>query len=235
MAPWLAVWFFYKGLNVDILKNLNLFRKTKALESNIDEFLDKLSQAGLSFKLAVRIYLVEGASGEFDEKLHEVNELESHGDHLRRAIEVEMYAQTLIPDFRGDVLGLLENMDSILNLMEGALWSFSIETPDIAPEYHHGYQTLVEMVVLAVESLVLASRAFFRNIDAVSDHMHKVMFYEKEADKVSTRLKRSIFSSELELSQKAHLRYMVEQIDNVADRAEDVADRLAIYTIKRQV
>ena len=33
---------------------------------------------------------------------------------------------------------------------------------------------------------MLASRAFFRNIEAVADHMHKVMFYEKEADKVWT-------------------------------------------------
>ena len=87
----------------------------------------------------------------------------------------------------------------------------------------------------AVESLVLASRAFFRNIAAVSDHMHKVMFYEKEADKVSTKLKRAIFASDLPLSHKVHLRDFVEHIDNVADRAEDVADRLTIYAIKRTV
>jgi uncharacterized protein Yka (UPF0111/DUF47 family) len=87
--------------------------------------------------------------------------------------------------------------------------------------------------VQAAESIVLASRAFFRNIESVGDHMHKVMFYEKEADKVSTRLKRAIFSSALPLYHKAHLRNFVEHIDNVADRSEDVADRLAIYTIKR--
>jgi len=84
-----------------------------------------------------------------------------------------------------------------------------------------------------VETLVLASRAFFRNIDAVSHHNHKVMFYEKEADKVSTKLKKAIFSSELDLSRKSQLRNFVEHIDNVPDWAEDVADRLAIYSIKR--
>ena len=92
---------------------------------------------------------------------------------------------------------------------------------------------LCDQVVHAAESIVLASRAFFRNIEAVGDHMHKVMFYEKEADKVSTKLKRAIFSTDLPLYRKAHLRNFVEHIDNVADRAEDVADRLAIYTIKR--
>ncbi len=86
-----------------------------------------------------------------------------------------------------------------------------------------------------MEVLVLASRAFFRNIEAVQDHMHKVMFYEKEADKVSTKLKKAIFASDLPLSHKAQLRNFVEHIDSLANRAEDVADRLAIYTIKRTV
>jgi uncharacterized protein Yka (UPF0111/DUF47 family) len=81
----------------------------------------------------------------------------------------------------------------------------------------------------------LASRAFFRNPEAVGDHNHKVMFFEKEADKVSTKLKQGIFGSGLKLDQKMHLRNFVEHIDNVADLAEDIADRLAIYTIKRTI
>jgi predicted phosphate transport protein (TIGR00153 family) len=221
--------------NLGLSKNVPLFRRTKALENEIDAFLDKLCQAGVTFGRAVQIYLAEGASTEFEEKLSNVNTLESSADHLRRGIETQLYAQTLIPESRGDVLGLLENLDSVLNLFEGALWGFSIETPDIPEEFRGDFAVLADQAVNAVESIVLASRAFFRNIEAVADHMHKVMFYEKEADKVSTKLKRAIFASELPLSHKAHLRNFVEHIDNVADRAEDVADRLAIYTIKRTV
>jgi predicted phosphate transport protein (TIGR00153 family) len=221
--------------NFSASKSLALFRRTKALENEIDGFLDKLSEAGLSFRRAVQIYLANGATAEFEDKLSHVNTLESDADHLRRSIETQLYAQTLIPESRGDVLGLLENLDSVLNLFEGALWGFSIETPDIPEQHRDDFAVLTEQVVNAVEAIVLASRAFFRNIEAVADHMHKVMFYEKEADKVSTNLKRAIFGSELPLAHKAHLRQFVEHLDNVADRAEDVADRLAIYTIKRTV
>jgi len=91
------------------------------------------------------------------------------------------------------------------------------------------------MVVQSVEALARSSRAFFRDFDRVTYHNHKVMFYEKEADKVSTKLKRKIFDSDMDLAQKTHLRYFVENIDNIADWAEDVADRLAIYAIKRSV
>ena len=218
-----------------IMKNLALFGRTKALESEIDEFLDNLSQSALLFKRAVAIYLSEGRTAEFDEKLRHVNELESHADGLRRGIEKQLYSQTLIPEARGDVLGLLENLDSVINQFEGTLWSFSIEGPDIPEIFHKDFQTLSEIVVDSVDNLVMASRAFFRNIDGVADYMHKVMFHEKEADKVSTKLKRAVFESDLPLSSKAHLKSFVEFIDNVADHAEDVADRLAIYTIKRTI
>ncbi len=217
-----------------ILKNISVFGKTREIEGEIDEFLDKLSQCALLFKLGVRTYLVEGSTADFEEKLNDVNALESRADQLRRSIEAKLYGQTLIPDSRGDVLGLLENLDAVINIFEGTLWNFSIETPEVRPAFHVGFQELTEMAVDSVEALVLASRAFFRNIEMVGDHMHKVLFYEKEADKISTKLKRAIFRSDMDLSQKAHLRHFVEQIDNVADRAEDVADRLAIYTIKRR-
>lgn len=215
-------------------KQLSILRRTRALEREIDEFMETLSQSALAFKRAVQVFLAEGRSPQFDEKLHQVNNYESRADDLRRAIEHQLYTRTLIPDSRGDVLGLLENLDSVLNLFEGTLWGLSIENPDIPQDLHGDYEALAEQVTLAVESIVLASRAFFRDVESVGDHVHKVSFYEKEADKVSTKLKRRIFDSDMELSAKLHLRHFVEMIDNVADRAEDVADRLAIYAIKRQ-
>jgi predicted phosphate transport protein (TIGR00153 family) len=213
---------------------LSPFRRTKALETEIDSFLDKLSESGLLFKRAVQIYLKDGITDEFDQKLQAVNRLESEADKLRRSVITQLYTQTLIPESRGDVLGLLENLDSLVNLQEGTLWSFSIEKPQIPPEFHADFMVLCDQAINAAEAIVLASRAFFRNIEAVHDHMHKVMFYEKEADKVSTKLKRAIFATDMPLYHKAHLRNFVEHIDNVADRSEDIADRLAIYTIKRR-
>ncbi len=216
------------------MKRNPIFGKTKHLESQIDEYCDMVDQGALAFKLGIRSYLEDDGDA-FDDKLRMVNEIESRGDTLRRDIERRLYAQTLIPESRGDVLGLLENMDQILNKSEGAMWQFAIEKPDIPSEFRSDFATLSDCAVQSVDALVSASRAFFRDVDMVSDHVHKVMFFEKEADKVSTKLKLAIFSSELELSRKIQLRNFVEHIDDLADSAEDVADRLAILAIKRSI
>ena len=170
-----------------------MFKRTKELESQIDQFCDKVDEGAMSFKIGILSFL-DGNFPAFEDKLKQVNELESQADTLRRDVERRLYEQTLIPESRGDVLGLLENMDTILNNCEGAMWQFAIEKPDIPAEFHNDYRDLVGASVEAVGALVSASRAFFRGMAEVTDHMHKVLFFEKEGDKVSTRLKMAIFA-----------------------------------------
>ena len=213
----------------------HLFSGTRSLENQIDEFLDKISEAGMVFGRAMRVYLDQGPSDEFDSFLDQAADIERRGDELRRTIEAELYVRTLIPDLRGDVLALLESMDHLVNVYEGDLFRISIQSPDIPEQFHAGYTELVETVMSCVDSVVLAARAFFRDIEAVRDHCSKTIFLETEADKIGTKLQRAIFASSLPLERKMHLRYFVERIDELANSAEDVADALQIYTIKRRI
>ena len=218
-----------------VATKLQLFRRTSQLEQQIDSFFDKVSESSVVYRLAVRLYLREGMNDEFQERLDRVNAMESEADQLRRDIERHLYSHTLIPDSRGDVLGLIETIDQLLSQFEGSLWSFAIEQPEIPEEFNNGYRKLTNMVVKAANELVLGGRAFFHSPHDVPVYNHKVMLYEREADVISTNLKKAIFASDLDLARRIHLREFVEQIDAVADVAEDVSDRLAIYAIKRLV
>lgn len=216
-------------------KKTNLFSRSRSLEAEIDEFLDKLSESSATYQIAISTYLRNGPTQEFDDMVKQLSEFESRNDALRRSIEAQIYRETLIPESRGDVLGLLETLDQIHGLMEGGLYALSIEKPVIPLAFADGFQNLVEACHQSVAYLVKASRDFFTNIDGVSAHLDKVMFYEKEADRAGTILKRAIFESELDLAHKMHIKSFAEYFDDVADGAEDVADRLRIYAIKRAI
>ncbi|MGI9437618.1 MAG: DUF47 domain-containing protein [Geminicoccaceae bacterium] len=213
---------------------LHLFGRTKVLEHQIDEFLDTLSESALAFAQAVARYLDGGADEAFSEKREQVGSLESRGDDLRRAIFTAMYAEMLLPDLRGDVLKLLGSLDTIVNKFEETLWYFQTEKPEIPEDLHDPYQKLTDLSVASVESLCLACRAFFREVEAINDHRHKVLFYESDADRAVTQLRTRIFESDLPLVQKIHLRFFAERIVWISDLAEDVADELAIYALKRR-
>ncbi len=201
----------------------------------MNEFLDIISEAGMVFEMGFTSYLANGFCQACEEKLKQVSELEHRGDDLRRNIETALYTELLIPDSRGDVLSLLEDLDDLLGCMKTNLLGITIEEPDIREEYINDLRELVSLAVKSVETTVVATRAFFTDFTSVRDHIHKIGFYEREADKIAIRLKKNIFLSGLPLDRKMHLRDSVDTVDRLADEAENVGDRLSIYAIKRSL
>ena len=214
---------------------LGIIRKQLSLQKQLDEFLDDVSEAALMFRQGVDFYLRERHSS-FEQKLQQISRIEHKGDEMRRRIERQLYVKTLIPESRGDVLELLEQLDTLLDNCKSVLWQFEIEHPDFPEEYHDECRELVSYSIEAVESIVLSARAFFRSQETVTDHMHKVSYWETESDKVATHMMMSMYRREdLSLCHKAQLKDFIRNIAEIADNAEDVADRLSIYVIKRML
>lgn len=209
-----------------------LFKRTKELENQIDEYLDCVIKGALLFRQGIKFYL-QKLTSDFENRLQDLDNLESHGDRLRRDIESRLYEHTLIPESRGDVLGLLESTDEVLNTMNETLLKFSIEIPDIPSELHPMFLELTEITTAAVEAMVMAIRSYFRDLSAVRDHITKVQFYEHESDKIGEKIKRTIFRQDISLSKKMHVGNFSSHIEDISDKAEDVCDRLSIATIKR--
>ncbi len=176
-----------------------MFRTTKALESEIDEYLDDVSQGALVFVQGVKNYMNENKSS-FETHLKTIDKLEGKADALRRKIENDLYLHSLIPEHRGDVLGLLESMDDVIDTAKVTLNQFDVEHPYIPEQFKPRYIELAETTSKAAEAVVLATRAFFKEVKLVKDHLHKVYFYEQEADKQSDQIKRDAFAlDDLEL------------------------------------
>jgi predicted phosphate transport protein (TIGR00153 family) len=214
---------------------MRIFKKELGVEKQTDNFLDQVSRSGLIFSQGAEAYL-KGERADFTRKLTEIIEVEHAGDDLRRSIQQYLYTKTLIPESRGDVLQLIEDMDSLLDRFKGALWRMEIEDLEIEEDFHKDFKLLINSVVETVEAIVRAARAFFKNIASVADHLDKVYYWESESDKISTRLQMAIFrKKELRLSHRMLLRELARHLDKIADRAEDVADRLNIYVIKRSL
>ncbi len=91
-----------------------LFKKTKQLEAQVEEFWEAISEGAIVFKHAIKDYL-DGEKDKFEDRIITISKLESKADNLRRTIENQLYSQSLIPEHRGDVLGLLESLDHFVN------------------------------------------------------------------------------------------------------------------------
>jgi hypothetical protein len=211
-------------------------RNANKVIDNIEKFFNTIDQGVLVFKEGVGNYL-HGNQDAFGNNIVLMAKLEAEADNLRREIESKLYTHSLIPQVRGDILRLLEEMDDIIDTAKKNLFQFDVEAPKIPAELNQDLILLTDMCVSAVASVIPAARSFFRSPETVKDQIHRVYFYEKEADKLADGIKRKIFRQMpgLRLSEKFHLRYFTLHIETVSDAAEKVADLLSIMAIKRTI
>jgi len=142
-----------------------------------------------------------------------------------------------MPELRGDFMRLLEELDNIIDQAKKNLFQFDVEQPHIPAELIPDFIRLTQISVSAAESVIPAAKSYFTDPVNVNEKIHRVYFYEKEADLLADIIRRRIFREmpELKLSEKFHLRYFTLHIEMISDTAEKVADLLSIMAIKRVV
>ena len=211
-----------------------LFGRTSTLIHQIDEFLDSVSEGAMVFEEGVVIFAERGVDESCEAKMQHLNELKKGASQVSRDIITNLYAQMLVPDARADILELVVALHRILDILHHKFTDLTISNPELPDGVKSGFKELTSVVVKTVESTVLAARAYFRDINVVRDHIHKISHYESAADEAAIRLKKQIFADpNLNFERKLFLRNGVNDIDTIADEAEEVGDRLSIYTIKR--
>jgi predicted phosphate transport protein (TIGR00153 family) len=204
----------------------------KELIDSINTFLDNILKINVLFKTLLENYFNKKFQ-EVDKITNEISDLESQCDKIRRDVERKIYQETLIPDLRGDVLGMLENLDKIPGQIQANAHSFNTEKPNVDEELNSNFLKLCDYASECIALLIEGSRNFFIDKKVTIEKCLHVSKVESRADKVSTELKNIIFSNnENGLATKVHLRYFVEIMDEVANLSEDVADRLIISSSK---
>jgi len=212
------------------------FRHANKSIELIDGFLDKIDQGILIFKEGVHNY-IKGNNQSFQDNLKTLSSLEVEADILRRKVENILYTQSLMPQLRGDIMRLIEELDNIIDLAKKNMYQFDVEVPFIPSDLNQDFIRLTELAVSACESVMPAARAYFRDPQSIKEKLHRVYLYEKEADKLADSIKRKVFQHmpDLKLSEKFHLRYFTLHIETLSDAAEKAADLLTIMAIKRSM
>ncbi|MBN2863039.1 MAG: DUF47 family protein [Bacteroidales bacterium] len=208
-------------------------RTTKNLILKIDEFFDNVEIGLLVFREGVKSYLNNDQEA-FLRHIGKIDILESTADKLQRSIENDMITHSILPQHRVEVSRLINELDEIIDVSKSSLNVFRIELPEIPESLKKDFGVLTDSSVSAGEELIPAARAYFRAPHTVREKLLKVYYYESETDKISRDIKIAIFqkTDDLDLAHKAHLRYIVQHLENISDLSQNAADLLAAMAIK---
>lgn len=211
---------------------IKIFKTSKNVIVNIDEYFDTIELGILNFKEGVNNY-IDGNTAEFDNNLNIIDKLEEKADAIIRKIENDFYVYSLLPNYASEVLNLLEKVDDIIDSSKNTLSQFDVESPFIPEEIKNDFSRLVNISVKTAENAIPAARLFFTDPNLVKDKIQKVIFYERETEKLANKIKRRVFKEmDLDLSEKNHLRYFTLHIELISDAAKVVARMLSSLLIK---
>ncbi len=216
---------------------MELFKnRSRELLNHINGYLGYVAESALHMEEAMVDYL-QGHMEEFERRCGVVADTERRADEVLRAVKYELYAFMLIPDTRADVYRLMDDLDDVIDEAKDLLVELSIEQPEIPQCIIEDVLRLTQASSKAAQALVKAVRAFFSQMKSVEGEVDKVIFYEKEADRLEVSIKRCVFSSQEipDLSRKMQLRFFTERIALLSDISEDIAKNLLIYTVKRKI
>lgn len=210
-------------------------RKRQNVEVLLERYFDSCNDCYAHFAEAMRLYFEAGPSPEFEAEVGACNKVESSCDDQRREIEYLLYGKALLPESRGDLLGLLETFDRLPNMAETVGFLFAEQRLVMPEELQPMLRDLVELNIQAyhlarkcVDTLMTNPRSALHATAAVDQK-------ESESDRLERRLIRAIFARDDDAGTKLLYQNAVLLIGSISDRAEQVADRVAIVSIKRQV
>lgn len=205
----------------------------RKIEMDLDEYLSNLNTIVLDMRQALGAYL-DGNLNSFSRSFSQINELEHRLDTLRRDIETTMYEQRLLPDTRGDILGLLEQLDRIPNRIQSTTREINLQKIQIPAQLHLSLIELADRGVQIVQVLIGVVRSFLarphdvkEGVKELSDHEHKGDLIEEQAVSLTFE------HSGLDLAHKIQLQRLIERMGSICDMAEDVGDRLMVSSLKR--
>jgi predicted phosphate transport protein (TIGR00153 family) len=147
-----------------------------------------------------------------------------------------MYGKALIPDFRGDVMVLLEGIDEIPRVFEKILYSLKVQKivpPDkILADLSEFFLISLECCDLLIEQIL----AFFHQKKGIRSLLKRIDEMESKCDHYERTILSNIFDSkEIDSFEKLQLKELIQQVGEISDHADRVSKMINIFSLKRRV
>jgi predicted phosphate transport protein (TIGR00153 family) len=212
-----------------------LFKKQRQIESLMYSYLDYLKMTEKRFDEALTTCLNNGICDRFDFLIDQTHKFESRADDIREEIKILMYGKALIPESRGDILGLLESMDEIPRIFEQLLHSIKTQKLVIPDFIVSDIKELIGVSIESCDLMVKQVEALFKRSEGIMALVSQIDHNESQCDLIERRIIAKIFDSDLDPFQKLQLKELIGNMGEIADQADRVSKRINIISIKRRV
>lgn len=193
-----------------------LFKKQSQVEKLIYDYLDTLKSTQKSFLTALEACLINGVFCEnFEYLIIQTHKFESKADDIREEVKSLMYEKALIPESRGDIMLLLDAIDTIPHLLEKVLYSLQTQKLTL-PDFI--MSDTKELIKISLECCDLMNReviALFKKNEGIRDLLTQIDSNESHCDHIERRIITKIFDAAIDPFQKLQLKELIGLIGKI--------------------
>ena len=211
------------------------FKKQRQIESLLYDYLDNLKMTERHFSEALNTCLKKGVCSDFDFLTKQTHKFESKADDIREEIKALMYGKALIPESRGDIMGLLESIDEIPRILELILYMIKTQKLAIPDFIASDIKELIEISLESCDLLFKQVSALFKKSEELRSLVSTIDHNESHCDHIERRVITKIFDSDIDPFQKLQLKELIVNMGEISDQADRVSKRVNIISMKRHV
>ena len=211
-----------------------LWKKQESIFSKINDYFEKTDKTRDVFKKTAADLINQDADPSLADAVEAVHAAEHQADTQRRGVIIELYKKALIPESRGDILGLLECFDELPNTFQAVCNILFFQGVKIPENFKGRFIDLVNVNIDAYNLTKDAAYCLFKEED-ILNKCEMICDKERESDSRERGLIRDIYSTDMDLAEKNQLKDVIKVIGHISDTAEDVSDRIELAIIKRKI
>ena len=163
------------------------------------------------------------------------HEAESAADVLRRKISDLLHHGAFLPLFREDVMGMVAMIDKIAGHARSCSKFIENQRPEIPPELHEDFLGITRESIAALIPLQEGVNNLSEDLSIIRDKIAEVDRIEGKVDQLEIALSKCIFSTDMHLANKIHLKQLLDLIVGVSDIAQDVSEILNTLVFKKNI
>jgi hypothetical protein len=200
----------------------------------IQKHLEKVMESLDSMSSALDEYL----QGKYDSAKSysaKTREAESEADDIRREIVNLLHHGAFLPIFREDVMKFVTMVDEIAECAQDTCKFIVTQRPQVPNNIREDLLKVAQKCVEILHPLEDSVDNLSNDTSKIRDKIVEIHRAESDLDEIEWDLSSRIFSTDLSLAHKMHLRQFLGVIVAISDIAEDAGETLETLVLKKQM
>jgi predicted phosphate transport protein (TIGR00153 family) len=166
-----------------------------------------------------------------------VHQMENAADRSLRVMIDSLVGGAYLPSTREDLINVATSCDKIANTCESAAKMMVLQKFSFPKEYSADIMDILSHTRVQFTLLAKAIDMLFSKFNAMlQDHsiLDDIRAEESKVDAIEEKLYESIFATDLDLAHQTQMAGFVDEICDISDVIENIADKIQIMLITRK-